>query len=148
MLSLSNEMKREIIMDHYKSPSNKVNDEVNFDDSYISIRMDSDSCIDDITIFLKIEDDIVKDAKFKGVACAISTASTDILCDLCLSKNKSDALKIISSYEHMLHEESYDSDVLEELNAFSETYKQAARIKCASLGARGISKLINGEKDE
>lgn len=147
MLSLTNEMKREIIMEHYNHPDNKI-DDISLYKDYLSIRMDSDSCIDDITIYLNVENNLIKDAKWSGVACAISTASTDILCDLVINKDKDYALKVIDNYNHMLHEEEYDTELLEELNAFSETYKQAARIKCASLGAVGINKLIKGEKDE
>ncbi len=146
MLTLTDEMKREIILDHYKSPSNKKE---NFDTTnFKSIRMDSDSCIDDLTIYLKIEDDIIKEAYFNGIGCAISTASTDILCDLVINKSLKEALNIIENYHHMLHEENYDESVLEELNAFSNTYKQAARIKCASIGSIGIDKIILGDKNE
>lgn len=67
--------------------------------------MDSDSCIDDLTIYLKIENDVIKDAFFNGVGCAISTASTDILCDIIKGKSEKDALEIIENYHHMLHEE-------------------------------------------
>ena len=150
MLSLTNEMKREIIMEHYNSPNNKVEDITKISNfkNFRKIRMDSDSCIDDITIYLDIENDVIKNAYFSGVACAISTASTDILCDMVKNKSEKDALYIISQYENMLYEKEYDSEVLEELNAFSETHKQAARIKCATLGAFGISKILNGENDE
>lgn len=150
MLSLTNEMKREIIMEHYNSPNNKIEDisKISNFENFKKIRMDSDSCIDDITIYLEIENDLIKNAYFSGVACAISTASTDILCDMIKNKSEKDALYIISQYENMLYEKEYDSEVLEELNAFSETHKQAARIKCATLGAVGINKIINGENDE
>lgn len=146
MPTLTNDMKREIILEHYSTPDNKQTP----DDKtkYKAIRMDSDSCIDDITIYLDIENDVIKDAMFDGVACAISTSSTDILCDMVKGKNAKEALNIIEQYENMLHEKPYDQELLEELNAFSETYKQAARIKCASLGAQGISKIIKGEEDE
>ncbi len=150
MLSLTNEMKREIIMEHYNSPNNKIDDFTSIENyqNFKKIRMDSDSCIDDITIYLDIVDGVIKSAYFSGVACAISTASTDILCDMIKGKSEKDALYIIEQYKNMLFEKEYDSEVLEELNAFSETHKQAARIKCATLGAEGINKIINGENDE
>ena len=31
---------------------------------------------------------------------------------------------------------------------FQNTHKQAARIKCATIGWNGLTKLLNGEKDE
>lgn len=133
-------MMREIIMDHYSNPEHKKTPE-NVSD-FLSIRMDSDSCIDDITIYLKIENDICKEAYFDGVACAISTSSTDILCGLIENKNKKDAMYIIEQYENMIYEKEYDSSVLEEAIVFMNTHKQAARIKCATLGANGLTELI------
>lgn len=135
---------REIIMDHYSNPIHKSKP---IDDNYVSIRMDSDSCIDDITIFLLINDEKITDALFDGIACTISTASTDILCDLIIGKTKSEALYIIDQYQKMIFEKEYDMDVLKELLAFKNTYKQAARVKCATLGSNGIKELL-GEKDE
>lgn len=144
MLSLTDEIKREIILDHYSSPNNKkdINDE-----SYKKVRMDSDSCIDDITIYLKIENKIIKDAAWNGVACAISSASTDIFCDLVKEKSEEEALHLIEEYKNMIFEKEYEEEILDELNAFSNTHKQAARIKCATIGCEGIKKIIDGEED-
>ena len=84
-ISINPQMMREIIMDHYNNPLHK-NVPQNLE-GYKKIRMDSDSCIDDITIYIKIEDDKIIDACFEGVACTISTSSTDILCDLIIGKS-------------------------------------------------------------
>ena len=75
-ISISPNMMREIIMDHYNNPINKRTPEDL--ENYKTIRMDSDSCIDDITIYLKIDNNVIKEACFDGVACTISTTSTDI----------------------------------------------------------------------
>ena len=42
----------------------------------------------------------------------------------------------------MLHEEPYDEDLLEEANAFRNTSKQAARIRCATIGVRAVETII------
>lgn len=140
-ISLDPQMMREIIMDHYNSPLHKKTPEN--PDSFLKIRMDSDSCIDDITIYLKLENDIVKEAYFDGVACAISTSSTDILCDLTLGKNKEQALYILDQYLNMIYEKEYDDSVLDEALVFVNTHKQAARIKCATIGCNGIKELLD-----
>ena len=110
--------------------------------------MDSVSCIDNIYVYVKLDNDKIVDACFDGVACAISTASTDILCDLIINKTKAEANYILTQYLNMIYEKDFDDSVLDEAIVFSNTYKQAARIKCASLGAQGISKIIKGEEDE
>ena len=105
--------------------------------------MDSESCIDNIKIFIKEKDGVIEDACFDGVACAISTASTDILCDMVVGKTIDQANYIIEQYENMIYEKEYDDSVLEELIAFMNTHKQASRIKCATIGFTGVSSIIN-----
>ena len=105
--------------------------------------MDSDSCIDDITIYLKIDNNVIKEACFDGVACTISTTSTDILCSLVENKTFEEAMYIIEQYKNMIYEKEFDEEALDELIVFINTHKQAARIKCATLGSTGIEKIIN-----
>lgn len=145
-ISINPQMMREIIMDHYNNPLHK-NVPQNLE-GYKKIRMDSDSCIDDITIYIKIEDDKIIDACFEGVACTISTSSTDILCDLIIGKSLKDALYIVDQYKNMIYEKDFDDSVLDELIVFINTHKQAARIKCATLGPSGVEDIINGKDDK
>lgn len=145
-ISINPQMMREIIMDHYNNPLHK-NVPQNLE-GYKKIRMDSDSCIDDITIYIKIEDAKIIDACFEGVACTISTSSTDILCDLIIGKSVKDALYIVEQYKNMIYEKDFDDSVLDELIVFINTHKQAARIKCATLGPSGVEDIINGKDDK
>ena len=140
MLTFSPDMMREIIMDHYSNPQHKKKpvDEQN----YLQVRMDSTSCIDDITVYLKVENNIIADALFDGVACTISTASTDIMCDLIIGKTLEQAKYIFEQYTNMIYEKPYDSSVLEEALVFVNTSKQAARIKCATIGWNGLEKIM------
>ena len=140
-ISISPNMMREIIMDHYNNPINKRTPEDL--ENYKTIRMDSDSCIDDITIYLKIDNNVIKEACFDGVACTISTTSTDILCSLVENKTFEEAMYIIEQYKNMIYEKEFDEKVLDELIVFINTHKQAARIKCATLGSTGIEEIIN-----
>ena len=68
--------KREIILDNYSHPFNRG---IIDDDRYIKVNSNNESCIDNIDLYLKIEDNIITDIKFDGEACAISTASTSIM---------------------------------------------------------------------
>lgn len=140
------EMMREIIMDHYSSPRHKLTPE---EDGFVSTHSSSVNCIDDIDVFLKVgEDNRIIDACWNGTACAISTASSDILCDLLIGKTKEEADYIIAQYTHMIHEEEYDSAVLEEALAFMNTSKQAARIHCATIGWDAMHLLLHGEESD
>ena len=142
-ISLDNNMMRSIIMDHSSNPTNK---HLPSGDGYDKVHMHSDNCIDDLDIYFKIEDDKVIDACFEGVACTISLSSTDIMCDLIKGKSKKDALYMIEQYQHMMHEEKFDPDVLEDAIVFINTSKQAARIRCATIGWNAASIALESKK--
>ena len=69
MPTLTNEMMRAIIMDHSSNPTNK---HVPSKEGYSKVHMHSDNCIDDLDIYMKVENDKVIDACFEGIACTIS----------------------------------------------------------------------------
>lgn len=138
-------LKRAIIMDHYTKPHNKG---LTNEPEYRKIHMASDSCIDDITVEVKVENDTVRDARFDGVGCTIATSSTSIMTDLVKGKSVDDALHIIDEYYNMIDEKPYDEDLLEEANAFDTLSKQANRIKCGTIGIKAINTLLREYKDE
>ena len=142
MHTLTNEMMRAIIMDHSSNPTNK---HVPIGDGYTKVHMHSDNCIDDLDIYLKIENNTVKDACFEGIACTISLSSTDIMCDLMKGKTKEQALYMIEQYNHMMHEEPFDDEVLDEAIVFVNTSKQAARIRCATIGWNAANSILKEE---
>lgn len=146
MPSLDNMMLRQIIMDHYENPRNH---ELVEDDSYKKVNMDSETCIDNIDIQAKIENGVIEDIRLDGEACAICTSSTSIMTELLIGKTIDEARVIIENYMNMIFEKDYDPEILEEAIAFYNTHKQANRIKCATLGWKGITQLIDeSEKEE
>ena len=78
----------------------------------------------------------------------VNPSSTDILCDLIIGKSVKDALYIVEQYKNMIYEKDFDDSVLDELIVFINTHKQAARIKCATLGPSGVEDIINGKDDK
>lgn len=131
-------------MDHYQNPRNKREE---LDSSYVSVYMDSVSCIDKIYIQMKIVDDTIIDVCWHGNGCAISTASTSIMTELLNGKTKKEADNIIENFNNMMFGKEFDEEVLDEAIVFMNTSKQPSRIKCATIGFRGVNKLINGVDD-
>lgn len=142
-ISMTNEMMRSVIMDHASHPEYKHNPPK---EGYEMVHMHSDNCIDDLNIYLLVENSKVVDACFEGVACTISLSSTDIMCELIIGKSKEEALYMIEQYNHMMHEEPFDDEVLDEAIVFINTSKQAARIRCATIGWTAADKILKGEK--
>ncbi len=139
-ISLSPQMMRQIIMDHYDNPTYKREPK---NDKYHSVHMDSTNCVDDILVYVLEENGKVIDACFTGVACTISTASTDIMCGLMINKSIDEAKYILTQYLNMIHEKEYDDSVLDEAIVFMNTSKQAARIKCATIGWDALDEIIH-----
>ena len=53
---MNNDLKRSIILDNYQFPSNR---KIPNDDSYIKINTNNESCIDNIDLYVKLENDII-----------------------------------------------------------------------------------------
>ncbi len=140
------EILREIIVDNYQNPRNFEDVK---DPSYITIHMDSASCIDDIYIHLLVENKIVKDCKWHGKGCAISSASTSIMTQLIIGKSIDEANSIMKEFYAMLDGKDFDEDVLGEAIAFVNVNRQPSRITCANISWRGLQKaFIEEEKKE
>lgn len=136
-------LRKSIILEHYNNPVNKG---LVKDDGYVKINMNSSSCIDNLDFMVKIENGIIKDARFDGEACAISTSASSIMMNLIIGKTIKEAENIINNYDAMIDERPYEEDVLGEANAFNQIYKQANRKKCALLPFEGLKKILVQER--
>lgn len=136
---MNDELKKEIILEHYSHPSNyeKIDD-----DSYVKIHENNGSCIDNLNFYIKIEDDIIKDIKFEGEACAISMASSSIASENLVGKNINDAIKYIEDFENMINQKPYSEANLNEACAFCDIYKQNNRKNCAFLPYKGLKNYL------
>ena len=142
---MDSNLRREIILDNYQDPMNRG---LIDDDSYLKINTNSESCIDNLDFMMKVEDGIIKDIRFDGEACAISTSASSIMIRSLIGKKKEEALKIIDNYRKMINEEEYDSEVLGELNVYDEICKQPNRKNCALLPGGAIKDMLEDEKND
>ena len=140
---MNEELKRTIILEHYQNPKNKGLIE---DSTYKKINTNSESCIDQIDLQIKVENGIVKDIRFDGEACAICTSSTSIMIDILIGKKIEEALKIIDNFENMINEKEYDEEIIGEAIAYSDIAKQPNRKKCALLTWEGAKEVIEGSE--
>lgn len=134
----SNE-KRNIILKNYQDNTNRKDIE---DKNYIKINSRNTSCIDNINIYIKFNNNVIEDIKFNGEACVIAISSTVTLINNLIGKNKGEALNIINNYEKMVDGLEYDKELLKELVAFDDISKQPSRKICATLASRKIKELL------
>jgi len=136
---MDNEIKREIILDNFNNPFNK---DGNINLGYEKINSNNESCIDDIDLYIDIKDNIIKDIRFNGEACAISTSSTSIMIHNLIGKTIDETIKYMDEFDKMVNEQEYDKDYLKEAIVYDGIYKQANRKHCALLPYLGIKKAL------
>ena len=105
--------------------------------------MNSESCIDEVNIMAKIENDRIVDIKYDGEACAICTSSTSIMTETLIGKTLEEAREIVNNFDNMINEKEYNKDILESAIVYDDIYRQPNRKKCALLSWWGIEKIIN-----
>ena len=133
-------LRREIILDNYEHPFHKENPKNEKD--YTKINTNNESCIDNLDIYFKIDNNIITDAYFDGEACAISTSATSIMLKKLIGKTKDEVIVILENYKNMINEQEYDKNLLGELLAYSQIYLQPNRKGCALIPVKAIERLI------
>ena len=136
---------REIILDHYRSPRNRGELEA---PPATKSEGFNPLCGDEVVLYLLVEDGKVTDVKIGGQGCSISQASTSMMSAAVKGKTVDEARKLISAFKALMsiHEsklegESDGTDLQDELDgvrlgdleALQGVVKFPVRIKCATL---------------
>jgi nitrogen fixation protein NifU and related proteins len=114
---MSDDIYREIILDHYRNPRNKGK----LPNADVSTHDSNPLCGDEIDMHLKVEQGRITDIKFEGRGCAISQASASMLTEMVLDKPLT-AVKDLAK-----------DDILENIGLMN---LGPARIKCALLSLK------------
>ncbi len=133
------EIKKEIIMENYLNPLNRG---AITDEKYVKVNSNSETCIDNIDLYVLFEDGKIKDVHFDGEACAISTSATSIMIKLLIGKTIEEVKNLITNYYNMIDEKEYNPELLEEANCYDEIYKQQNRKSCATIPWHALEKAL------
>lgn len=109
------------ILDHYQRPHN-----FGSLDGAIKHHTLNRSCGDDITVYIKIENDKLTQVFFEGHGCSISIATTSILSDALIGRELEDVLKL-------------DLNDVQKILGIDISLR---REKCAMIGLRAIQEAI------
>jgi nitrogen fixation NifU-like protein len=138
------ELYQEVILDHNKSPRNfrKLEDANRTAEGYNPL------CGDQITVYLKLEDNVIKEISFQGAGCAISKASASMMTASLKGKTEAEARALFDRVHKMLLGEldmtSGDHD-LGKLSLLSGVSQFPARVKCASLSWHTLQAALKEE---
>ncbi|MBP5604487.1 MAG: SUF system NifU family Fe-S cluster assembly protein [Ruminiclostridium sp.] len=108
------------------------------------------SCGDEITLKLRIDNGVIADGSFTGSGCAVSQASADIMLDLIIGRSVDEASKLHELFMRMIHGEADEAelDELDEAAALRDISRMPARVKCAVLGWRTMKEMIGSADDK
>ena len=122
------ELYQEVIFDHYRQPRNfgQMSDANCKAEGYNPI------CGDKVKLYLQVENGMIRDARFEGTGCAISTASASLMTEMIKGKSKQQALDILHKFHNMVTGTASAED-LGKLAALAGVSEFPERVKCATL---------------
>ena len=136
------EIYNELIMEHSMNSYNKKK----LDNADFSSVGHNPNCGDEITLELKLKENIIENMAFSGHGCARSQASTSIMIDVLKGKTTEEAKEIIKTFIEMIKREITDENELKKLEdaiAFRNVSNMPARVKCALLAWHTIEDILN-----
>ena len=148
---------REIILDHYRSPRNRG--ELPVPPAH-KVEGFNPLCGDEVVLFIDVdsETDTVRDLKIAGQGCSISQASTSMMSAAVKGKSVAEARKLIRAFKALMsiHESKLEGDGdgadlqaelegvrLGDLEALQGVVKFPVRIKCATLAWNTLQQALD-----
>jgi len=124
------ELYQEVIFDHYRKPRNCHP----MDAANRHALGHNPLCGDQITVYLKVEDDIILDLSFEGSGCAISTASASLMTDALKGKKIAEVEHLFNEFHQMVTAaDAAPHPELGKLEVLAGVREFPARVKCATL---------------
>jgi nitrogen fixation protein NifU and related proteins len=136
------ELYQEVILDHYKKPRNFRA----LPDANRKLEGYNPLCGDRITVYLKVEDGVVKDISFQGSGCAISTASASMMTDSLKGKSIDQAETIFRGFQNLVTGKDSGAADLGKLAVFTGVREFPVRVKCATLAWHTFHAALEGEE--
>jgi nitrogen fixation protein NifU and related proteins len=139
------ELYQQVILDHNRKPRNfqKVADANRSAEGFNPL------CGDQIQVYVKLEDDRIRDIGFQGSGCAISRASASLMTSALKGKSAGEAEELFQRFHRLVTtDEETDPAALGKLAVFSGVREFPARVKCASLAWHTLRAALQGQQDK
>ena len=145
-MSALSELYQQVILDHNKKPRNfRVLETANRQqEGYNPL------CGDQLTLYLEMDGETIKDVGFQGQGCAISKASASMMTAAVKGKSKEEAEMMFDEFHRMVKGE-FDPDAEENhlgrLKILAGVREFPARVKCASLSWHTLHAALKGDSE-
>ena len=140
------ELYQQVILDHNKNPQNfhKLADANRRAEGYNTL------CGDRITLYVRLENDVITDVGFEGTGCAIFKASASLMTQALKGKTKAEAEALFDKVHKMLTGEldpSTQGNQLGKLAVFSGVCEFPVRVKCATLAWHTLKAALEAKNE-
>ena len=137
------ELYKEVILDHYRTPRNKQR----LDPHDIMLERNNPLCGDEIELYLRYDGDVVEGIAFEGKGCSISQASASMMTERVKGLDAKNARELVESIKRMMAgEEEGDPDAIGDLVSLKGVVKYPVRIKCALLGWNTLQEALESDQ--
>ena len=146
-MSLTDDLYRDIILDHFKSPRNPGR----LEKPDVTSQGANPFCGDELELTLALEGTLIQDIRISSKGCSISQASASMMTEAVKGKTLKDAEGMIGRFKATMLENApwEPSPDMEDLEALEGVKKYPVRIKCAILSwntlLEGIQAYRKGE---
>lgn len=134
------ELYQQVILDHSKSPRNfrAMERATHTAQGYNPI------CGDNVTLYVRLDGDVVGDVSFQGSGCAISKASASILTDVLKGKTLAQSKELFDRVHQLVTTGRSEGADLGKLAVLAGVHKFPARVKCAILPWHALISAVKG----
>jgi nitrogen fixation NifU-like protein len=133
---------QEVILDHNRRPRNfrAIDEATRTQEGFNPL------CGDRLTLYVKLEGDVIRDVAFQGSGCAISKASASLMTDALKGKTVTEARAMFERFHDMVTSEPESpAPDLGKLSVLAGVREFPTRIKCASLAWHTLKAAVAGE---
>ncbi len=137
-----NDLYREVIVDHNRSPRNfrRLEDAPRRADGYNPL------CGDKLTLYMQTSGGVINDVAFEGSGCAISVASASLMTESLKGKTEAEAEALFEKFHALLTDSGAEDDpALGKLTVLTGVRQYPSRIKCAILCWHAMRAALHGE---
>ena len=134
---------QEVILDHNRRPRNfRV-----LPDATVEERGINPLCGDELTLYLRLDDDRIAEASFQGSGCAISRASASMMTTFIKGKTRAEADAMVAQFRGLATGQAAVDDLPSPLQAFAGVARLPQRVKCAVLAWHTLHAALGDERE-
>ena len=140
------ELYQEVLLDHNRRPRNfqKLEGADQTAEGYNPL------CGDQVTVYLKLDGDVIREITFQGSGCAISKSAASMMTASLKGKTRAEAEALFQKFHQMLTGDPGKREVpdgLGKLAVFSGVCEFPIRVKCATLPWHTMHAALEGKAE-